>query len=86
MTQSDTVISHRLTAKVDIDALSLLMQSYMRSGLDTRLDNLRIPAGAGLVFDDTNERLFPIRVRPKFSWHGGSAPTAMAKKKDEFNL
>jgi uncharacterized protein len=31
LTQSDTVLSHRITAKIDTDALGTLMQSYMRS-------------------------------------------------------
>ncbi|MEK6921146.1 MAG: DUF87 domain-containing protein, partial [Nanoarchaeota archaeon] len=40
MTQSDTVLSHRITAKIDTEALGTLMQSYMREGLDVQLDNL----------------------------------------------
>lgn len=85
MTQSDTVIAHRITAKPDVDALGLLMQSYMRSGLVDQLDNLPRMQGAGIIFDDTNERMFPVRVRPRFTWHGGASPTAMPRKKD-FNL
>jgi len=86
MTQSDAVISHRLTAEVDIEALSLLMQSYMREGLNIKLDALPRESGAALIFDDTNERLFPVKIRPKFSWHGGESPTAMTKKKEDFTL
>ncbi|NJL44383.1 MAG: ATP-binding protein [Nitrosarchaeum sp.] len=77
LTQSDTVIAHRITARIDTDALGALMQSYMRSGLDVELDNLPREKGAALVFDDTNEKLYPIRVRPRVSWHGGEAPTAL---------
>ena len=77
MTQSDIVISHRLTSEVDIKALGMLMQSYMRSGLNKQLDKLPRESGSALVFDDTNERMYAIRVRPRFSWHGGSSPTAM---------
>ncbi|RME53879.1 DUF87 domain-containing protein [Candidatus Woesearchaeota archaeon] len=79
MTQSDTVIAHRITAKVDTDALGMLMQSYMRAGLDVELNNLPRVKGAALVFDDTNEKLYPIRVRPRVSWHGGEAPAALHK-------
>ncbi|MGC8928969.1 MAG: ATP-binding protein [Candidatus Woesearchaeota archaeon] len=84
MTQADTVISHRLTAKIDIDALGLLMQSYMRGSLDKYINELPRVQGAAVVFDDTNERMFPIRVRPRVSWHGGSSPVAIHKKKSVF--
>jgi uncharacterized protein len=82
MTQSDTVLSHRITAKIDVDALSALMQSYMRKGLDDELDNLPRSKGAAVIFDDTNEKMYPIRVRPRFTWHGGESPTAMQEHKD----
>jgi ABC-type dipeptide/oligopeptide/nickel transport system ATPase component len=84
MTQADTVISHRLTAKIDIDALGLLMQSYMRGSLDKYINELPRVQGAAVVFDDANERMFPIRVRPRVSWHGGSSPIAIHKKKEVF--
>jgi len=77
MTQADTVISHRITAKIDTDALGALMQSYMREGLDVTLDKLPRVKGAALIFDDTNEKLYPFQVRPRFTWHGGSAPYAI---------
>ncbi len=86
MTQSDIVIAHRVTAKVDVDALGMLMQSYMREGLDKHLNYIPRVAGAGIVFDDVNERLYPMRVRPRFTWHGGSAPTALKEIKKEFEL
>jgi len=77
MTQSDIVIAHRVTAKIDVEALGTLMQSYMREGLDKHLNNLPGLAGSAVVFDDVNERIYPIRVRPRLTWHGGSAPSAM---------
>jgi hypothetical protein len=83
MTQADTVIAHRITARLDVEALGLLMQSYMRKGLDVELDNLPREKGAALIFDDTNERLYPMRVRPRYTWHGGESPVAV-KKKDVF--
>ncbi len=84
MTQADTVISHRLTAKIDIDALSQLMQSYMRRGLDAELDMLPRVKGAAVIFDDANERLFPVQMRPRVTWHGGSSPTAIPEKREYF--
>jgi DNA helicase HerA-like ATPase len=87
MTQSDIVIAHRVTAKIDVEALGTLMQSYMREGLDKQLNNLPGLSGSAIVFDDVNERLYPIRVRPRMTWHGGSAPSAMKGeiKKDIFS-
>lgn len=84
MTQSDILISHRITAKIDSDALGALMQSYLREGLDKLLDDLPREKGAALVLDDSNEKVFPIRIRPRFTWHGGDTPTAIKKKEKLF--
>ncbi len=81
MTQSDIVIAHRVTAKIDVDALGALMQSYMREGLDKSLNDLPRVKGAALLFDDTNERLYPMRVRPRATWHGGSSPSLVPESK-----
>ncbi|MFH1408440.1 MAG: DUF87 domain-containing protein [Nanoarchaeota archaeon] len=86
MTQADTVIAHRITAKIDTEALGALMQSYMREGLDVQLDHLPRTKGAALIFDDTNERLYPLQIRPRFTWHGGSAPIAVHLKKKLFEF
>jgi intein/homing endonuclease len=86
MTQADIVISHRITAKIDVTALGTLMQSYMRKDLDEELNVLPRVSGAAIVFDDMNERMFPMRIAPRITWHGGSAPKAVeeAEKKKEF--
>jgi hypothetical protein len=86
MTQSDIIISHRITAKIDVDALAMLIQSYMRQGLDKELDILPRVMGSAIVLDDANERIYPMRIRPRFTWHGGSAPTAMPEKKKIFEF
>jgi len=86
MTQSDVILAHRLTAKVDTDALGALLQSYLRTGLDTALANLPKVAGACLAIDDVNERMYPMRIRPRFSWHGGSAPKIIKEKKKLFDF
>lgn len=86
MTQSDIIISHRITAKLDTDALGMLMQSYMRQGLDKELNNLPRVKGAAIILDDSNERMYPMRVRPRFTWHGGESPTAMPKKRKVFEF
>lgn len=84
MTQSDVILSHRLTAKIDTDALGSLMQSYLRTGLDKELNNLPKVPGACLAVDDVNERIYPMKIRPRFSWHGGSAPKLIKEDKKMF--
>jgi uncharacterized protein len=86
ITQSDIVISHRLTAKVDTQALGAIMQSYMREGLDKQLNYLPKVKGAAIIFDDNNEKIFPMRVRPRYTWHGGSTPSVILKKKQIFEF
>ncbi|MDD9953853.1 MAG: ATP-binding protein [Candidatus Woesearchaeota archaeon] len=86
MTQSDIIISHRITAKLDTDALGLLMQSYMRAGLDQLLDSLPRMSGAALILDDNNEKMFPLQVRPRFTWHGGESPSALKQEKQLFQF
>ncbi len=83
MTQSDIIISHRLTAKPDIQALSSIMQSYLAEDIITSLNNLPKLKGSALLLDDNSERIYMIRVRPKFTWHGGEAPTAIKAEKRE---
>lgn len=86
MTQSDIIISHRITAKIDVEALGMLMQSYFSVGLDTELNKLPRTKGAALIIDDMNERMYPVQIRPRFTWHGGSAPTALREVKERFEL
>lgn len=84
MTQSDTVLAHRLTARIDVEALQQLTQSYMREGLETEIDHLPRIKGAAVIFDDANERLFPVQMKPRFTWHGGGSPTALKETKNDF--
>ena len=81
MTQTDIVLSHRLTAKRDIEALNSMMQSYLTTDLQEYLNALPRDKGAALLLDDNSERIFPMRVHPKRSWHGGDAPSAIKTKK-----
>ncbi len=86
MTQSDVVIAHRITANYDIQAMGMLMQSYMREGLDKQLNILPRVKGSAIIFDDMNERMYSMRVRPRYTWHGGEAPSAIKEKKKIFNF
>lgn len=81
MTQADIIVGHRITARIDTEALGNLMQSYLRLSLDKELNIMPRVKGAAVVVDDTNERMYLIGVRPRFTWHGGEAPSAMIEKK-----
>ena len=86
ITQSDVVISHRLTARLDVEALSLLTQSYMKQGLEHEIDLLPRVKGSAVIFDDANERIFPVQMKPRFTWHGGSSPLAIREKKNNVDV
>ncbi len=83
MTQSDIVISHRVTAEQDINSLNQIMQTYMYEGIKEKMNNLPHLKGSAILLDDNSERIYPIRVRPRFTWHGGEAPTAVRAEKIE---
>ena len=82
MTQSDIVISHRVTSQPDLDALNYIMQNYLIQGISTYMNDLPTAKGSAIVLDDNSERIYPIKVRPRFTWHGGEAPTAVGFKKE----
>jgi hypothetical protein len=86
ITQSDIVISHRVTAKPDIEALNTINQTYLTSSILTNLNNLPKVKGAAIILDDNSERIYSIKVRPKMSWHGGETPSAVKIKKQVLHL
>jgi len=81
MTQSDIVISHRVTSAPDLEALNKIMQSYLLESIKQYMDDLPSLRGSAIVLDDNSERIYPMRVRPRFTWHGGEAPTAIKAEK-----
>jgi len=81
MTQSDIVISHRLTAQPDIEALNSIMQTYLLESIRKSMSELPSLKGSAIILDDNSERIYPIRVRPRFTWHGGETPSAINIKK-----
>lgn len=77
ISQSDIVISHRLTAKNDIVALSNIMQTYLKYNIADYFDNLPRVKGAAIILDDNSERIYEVRMRPRMSWHAGGSPIAI---------
>jgi len=78
--QADLVISHRLTAKPDLDALSAVMQTYLLFDIRKSIEELPKSKGSALILDDNSERLFNIQVRPRYSCHAGGSPIALKEK------
>jgi len=82
ITQADIVISHRVTARKDIEALNSIMQTYLTADINAYLNNLPHKKGSAIVLDDNSEKIFPIQIRPRISWHGGESPTAVKAKSE----
>lgn len=81
ITQADIIISHRVTALPDIRALNEIMQSYLLESINRYMDDLPSLKGSAIILDDNSERIYPCRIRPKFTWHGGEAPTSIKIEK-----
>jgi DNA helicase HerA-like ATPase len=77
ISQGDVVISHTLTAKVDIDALRTLNQTWMKQGIESYILGMPKDQGNAIIFDDTNKEVLTIKVRVRQSREEGSTATAM---------
>jgi len=61
--------------------LNYIMQSYLMKNIKTYLNDLPKLKGTGIILDDNSERIYSMRARARFTWHGGEAPTAIKVKK-----
>ena len=77
LAQCDLIISHRLTAKQDIEALGSIMQTYMLYEIGKYIAELPNVKGAAIILDDNSERIYKVRIRPRQSWHAGASPVAI---------
>ena len=59
------------------------MQTYLLENIQKSMNALPDLKGSAVILDDNSERLYPIRIRPRFTWHGGEAPTAVNIKQKE---
>jgi len=82
ITQSDIVISFKVTAKPDVEALNLINQTYLTSQILEHMNNLPKEKGSAIILDDNSERIYSIKLRPKLSWHSGDTPSAVLLKKE----
>jgi DNA helicase HerA-like ATPase len=71
LSQTDIVISFRLTSRDDIQALHSVMQTYMQEELEVYINSLPRWPGAALILDDNLEKIFLVNIRPRQSWHSG---------------
>lgn len=77
LAQCDLIISHRLTAKNDIEALKSIMQTYLLFDIGKYINELPRLKGTAIILDDNSERIYKVKIRPRQSWHAGSSPVAM---------
>ena len=81
LTQSDVVISHRVTAQRDLKALNEIMKNFSMQDIEVYMnENLPKRKGAALILDDKSERIYPVQIKPRVSWHGGQDPSLIRKR------
>ncbi len=73
ISQSDVVVSHRLTSLADIEALERARPSYVQSSL---ADRMPTAPGEVVVVDDATETVHAATIRRRDTPHGGSSPRA----------
>jgi DNA helicase HerA-like ATPase len=76
ISQCDLFISHRMTAQPDIAAVSQLRPSYLHKNMDKYYGEMPRAKGFALILDDMTERMWLVKIRPRFSWDGGKTATA----------
>jgi len=75
ISQCDLFISHRMTAQEDIQAVSQLRPSYLHQDFDKYYQEMPRAKGFALILDDQSEKLWLVKIRPRFSWDGGVTAT-----------
>ncbi|SDF21502.1 ATP-binding protein [Halorientalis regularis] len=75
ISQSDVLLSHRLTSEADLDALQAAQPTYLNSSL---ADEDRMPTETGevVIIDDSTETVHAAQVRRRDTPHGGDSPNA----------
>ncbi len=76
ISHSDIIISHRLTAQDDIDALNRVRPTYMHGEMKEAIKKVGKERGVALIVDDVSESVHIIKIRPRMSWHAGEEPSA----------
>lgn len=72
VSQSDILLSHRLTAHRDIEALRDAQPTYMNTSL---MERMPTDPGEVLIVDDSTETVHTAQVRQRATPHGGGSPS-----------
>jgi len=83
LSQCDVIIAHKITTWDDIYALDRLSATYMTGDLKSYIRSLN-RRGEALLVDDETESVTTIRVRPRFSSHGGAEIQEKTTRKSLF--
>ena len=75
ISQSDVLVSHRLTACDDIEALRAAQPTYLNGPLEERLPE---EPGEVVIVDDATETVHSARIRERQTPHGGGSPSVAA--------
>lgn len=73
ISQSDILVSHRLTSEVGLEALEQAQPTYMQGSFGEQLPT---EPGEVLVIDDATETVHAARIRERDTPHGGDSPRA----------
>ncbi|SDQ18916.1 ATP-binding protein [Natronobacterium texcoconense] len=73
VSQSDVLVSHRLTAGADLEALESAQPTYVDASLSDRMPER---PGEVVVVDDATETVHAARIRARDTPHGGDSPQA----------
>lgn len=76
ISQCDMFISHRMTAQPDIEAVAQLRPSYMHQDFGKYYQEMPRGKGFAVILDDESEKLWLVKIRPRFSWDAGITATA----------
>ena len=79
ISQCDLFISHRMTAQPDIHAVSQLRPSYLHQNFDKYYQEMPRAKGYALILDDQTERMWLVKIRPRYSWDGGKTASAFTE-------
>ncbi len=71
ISQSDILISHRLTSQADLDALGAAQPTYLNRSLGERMPT---EPGEVVIVDDSTETVHAAQIRTRSTPHGGGSP------------
>ncbi len=79
ISQCDLFISHRMTSQPDIDAVAAISPSYMHQDIGHLYSEMPRSKGYALIIDDNSEKIWMVKIRPRFSWDAGVTASAFTR-------